>query len=91
MYGSLLNAGTSLSSNAGSNDFFGSFFGGRKHRGTRKMHRGGKYVSNTSLSNLASNASPINGINTAKPCSWVGGKRKSRKGRHPRKTRKSRK
>jgi len=81
----------SQSSNILSNNYSSSLSGGRKHRRTRKTHRGGKYVSNTILNNIASNASPINGINAAKPCSWVGGKKKSRKSRKSRKTKRSRK
>jgi len=49
----------------------------RKYRNSRKRYykRGG-YNSNTSLNNLASTASPISNIQTAKAHHWVGGKSK---------------
>jgi len=63
-----------------------SLTGGRRRKrcGTRKRGRtrkayGGNFKANTNLSNIASNASPINGIQTAKPCSWVGGKKTKRR------------
>jgi hypothetical protein len=55
--------------------------GGKKR--SRKM-RGG-YRPNSSLTNLASSASPISGIKNAQPHNWVGGKTKRhRKHKHSR-------
>jgi len=83
---------SSPSSNILSSNYSSTVYGGRRRKhGTKKMYRGGSYVSNTNLNNLASNALPISGIKTAQPSTWVGGKRKSRKGRKSRKTRKTRK
>jgi hypothetical protein len=48
---------------------------GRKTKRSRKMKRGGSsYVSNSSLTNLASSAAPFSGV-TAK-VAYVGGRRK---------------
>jgi hypothetical protein len=58
-------------------------YGGKKRR---KM-RGGTIRDNIALNNLAAHASPIDGIKSAHPHTWVGGKRTKR--RH-RKTRRSR-
>jgi hypothetical protein len=61
--------------------------GGKKRRRTargrrsRRSRRGGNYSANTSLTNLASHASPIEGISSPKPCNWVGGKRRTRRHR----------
>jgi hypothetical protein len=55
---------------------------GRKTKRFRKMKRGGSsYVSNSSLTNLASSAAPFSGV-TAK-VAYVGGRRKkTRRSRH---------
>lgn len=53
----------------------------RRTRKTRKMY-GGNFTANTSLSNIASKASPISGIQTAKPCSWTGGKKTKKRRRY---------
>jgi hypothetical protein len=56
--------------------------GGRR----RRRHRGG-YSSNTSLTNLASTASPYSGSQTAQPHNWVGGRsRKRRRHSHRRRS-----
>ena len=52
-----------------------SLTGGRKR--SRTM-RGGKFGANAPLS-LATNASPISGISSARAHSWVGGRSRSRK------------
>ena len=58
--------------------------GGKRRRTHRRM-KGGNYTANTNLNNVASNAAPIEGINTPKPCNWVGGKRRqTRKHSHKR-------
>ena len=51
--------------------------GRRKRRRTRRTQKlyGGNFKANTNLNNIASKASPISGIQTAKPCSWTGGKK----------------
>lgn len=41
--------------------------------GKRRRKRGG-YMANTPLNGIASNASPYNGVKTAQPHNWVGGK-----------------
>jgi len=46
--------------------------------GMKRRKRGG-YKSNISLNNIASTAAPINGIPTAKPQVWVGGKTKKKR------------
>jgi hypothetical protein len=68
---------------------YNSISGGRRikrRRGTKKNYFGGNVIPNRSLNNIASHASPISGIKTAKPCSWVGGK--SKRYRRQRKSRK---
>lgn len=54
---------------------------GGKRRRTRRSRRGGSYSPNISQTNLASSASPISGIQTAKALTWVGGKTRRRKSR----------
>lgn len=62
----------------GSSDSSSSNFGttnGGKRR-TKRKHGG--YTSNTPTTGLASTASSVSGIQTAKPHTWVGGKTKKR-------------
>ena len=51
-------------------------YGGKRRR--RRM-RGGSVTPNMSLTNLASSAAPISGIDTVKAQTWVGGKSKRRR------------
>jgi len=46
--------------------------------GMRKRKKGG-YTANTSLTNIASSAAPVNGIPTAKAQVWVGGRKRKTK------------
>jgi len=52
----------------------------RRRHSNIKYKRGGSYMDNNSLTNLASNASPFSG-NTAQPHNWVGGKTNRRRSR----------
>jgi hypothetical protein len=54
---------------------------GGKRRRTKRSKRGGNYSPNISQTNLASSASPISGIQTAKALTWVGGKTRRRNSR----------
>lgn len=63
----------STSSNNSSSLNFGTTNGGKK---TKRKYGG--YKSNTPTTGLASSASPVSGIQTAKPHTWVGGKTKRR-------------
>ena len=65
------NMGYGSSDSSSSN--FGTTNGGRR---TKRKHGG--YNSNTPTTGLASTASPVSGIQTAKPHTWVGGKTKKR-------------
>lgn len=53
------------------------YMGGKKRKRTRRM-RGG-YSDNMSLTGLAASAAPISGIESAKPHTIVGGKRRTKK------------
>lgn len=81
---------SSSSSSSSSSSYIPSMsttsYGGRKRRKMRKM-RGGNVSDNISLNNLASRAAPIDGIKTAQPQVWVGGKRTKRRTRKHRKSR----
>lgn len=57
---------------------------GGKRRRTKRSKRGGNYSPNISQTNLASSASPISGIQTAKALTWVGGKTRRRNSRRNR-------
>ena len=65
-----------------------SSLGGRHRRGSKKRYYGGKFHANTPLNGIASNASPISGIQHTAKAHYVGGKRrrrrKSRRHRHTR-------
>ena len=65
-----------------------STLGGRRRRGSKKRYYGGKFHANTPLNGIASNASPISGIQHTAKAHYVGGKmrrrRKSRRHRHTR-------
>lgn len=53
--------------------------GGRKRtRKHRRKRGGGTVTANTSRTSLAYNASPVSGINTVKPNTMVGGRRRRR-------------
>jgi hypothetical protein len=51
--------------------------------GKRKSRRirGGDYTANSNLTNIASHAAPVSGIETPKPCNWVGGRKRTRRHR----------
>jgi len=55
------------------------YMGGRKRKRTRRM-RGG-YSDNTPLTGLAASAAPISGVESAKPHTIIGGKRRTKKRR----------
>ena len=62
--------------------------GGRHRRRSKNRYYGGKFHANTPLNGIASNASPISGIQHTAKAHYVGGKRrrrrKSRRHRHTR-------
>jgi hypothetical protein len=60
---------------------------GGKRKGRRM--RGGSVTPNMSLTNLASSAAPISGIDTVKAQTWVGGRTKRRRHRHRKSCKKS--
>jgi hypothetical protein len=63
----------------------GMGYGGKRRR---KM-RGGSVTPNVSLTNLASRAAPVSGVDTVKAQTWVGGRTKRHRHRHSKSCKKS--
>lgn len=55
-------------------------YGGSKRKRTRRRLKGG-YKPSQSLNNIAADAAPVHGLQTARSHTWVGGKRRKKRTR----------
>jgi hypothetical protein len=87
-YGAYNGMGSNGMGSNGMNASYGATGMGYGGKRKRKM-RGGSVTPNVSLTNLASRAAPVSGIDTVKAQTWVGGRTKRRRHRHSKSCKKS--